>query len=65
MEELIKVIKVLAEVQVQQQRSQQCLLQEELIAIRKEQLEILKTKKGNSNFFYSGSNYKFSFRVQV
>ena len=41
MEELIQAVKVLAETQVQQQRTQQCL-QEELITIRKEQLEILK-----------------------
>ena len=50
MEELIQEVKVLAEAQVQQQRTQQCS-QEELIAIIKEQLEILKTNKGNSNFF--------------
>ena len=49
MEELKQAVKF-AEVQVQQQRTQQWL-QEELIAIRKEQLEILKTNKGNSHFF--------------
>ena len=49
MEELIKAIKVLAGTQIQQQKvsaetqqKTQQFLQEELIAIRKEQLEILK-----------------------
>ena len=59
MEELIQAFKVLVEAQVQQQRTQQCL-QEELNAIRKEQLEILKNK-GNSNFFYGRWNCKFNF----
>ena len=39
MEELIQTVEVLAEAQVQQQRTQLCL-QEELIAFRIEQLEI-------------------------
>ena len=47
-QELIQAVKFLTEAQVQQQRTQQCF-QEELIVIRKEQFEILKTNKGNSN----------------
>ena len=56
--------KLIQAVKVQQQWSQQCL-QEKLIAIRKEQLEILKVK-GNSNFFMgegiinSISEFKYS-----
>ena len=44
MVELIQRVKVLTEAQVLQHRIQQCL-QEELIAIRIEQLEILKIKE--------------------
>ena len=55
--------KVLAETGIQQQKVQQ-FLQEELIAIRKEQLEILKTYEGNSKFQkelqISVSEFKYS-----
>ena len=37
----LQAVKILVEAQVQQQKTQQCL-QKELIAVKKEQLEILK-----------------------
>ena len=61
MEELIQAVKVLVE---QQQRTQQCL-QEELIAISKEQLEILKTNKGNPVFPYVVRRCSADFLVMV